>query len=114
MLSGRLGSPETPRHSEEVIHAQVVPYAPRDVVVGTRGVAAHANASNDHLPYGVEGEAAPEHIDAPDSLADHRIVGLPVVARIAGVSDIRVHGVALLQAIQATAWVERGVKVGSG
>src|SRR2546428_6726380 len=109
-----IGISRNPRHSEQVVQAQVVPYAPSDIVVGARGVAAHAKASNDHLPYGVEGEAAPEHIDAPDSLADHRIVGLPVAARIAGVSDLRVHGVAVLQAIQATAWVDRGIQVGRG
>src|SRR5712691_6252968 len=77
-----IGISRNPGHPEQVVQAQVVPCAPGDIVVGARGVAAYAKASNDHLPYGVEGEAAPKHIDAPDSLADHRIVGRPIVARI--------------------------------
>src|SRR2546425_9931125 len=48
-----IGISRNPRHSEQVVQAQVVPYAPSDIVVGARGVAAPAKASNDHLPYGV-------------------------------------------------------------
>src|SRR5438445_5762602 len=61
-----IGISRNPRHSEQVVQAQVVPYAPSDIVVVARGGGAHAKGSNYHLLYCVGGQAVSEPIHQPD------------------------------------------------
>ena len=85
---------------------------PRDVVVGARRVAAHAESRRQPAARVVERQPAAKHVDAADSSADHRIVGLSVVGRIAAVRDASVHRIALLQPEQAAAGLHRAIEVG--
>jgi len=55
-----------------MIQCQVIPGTPGDVVIGARGVTAHANSAYDLISRVIQGESAPEHIDPADALADHR------------------------------------------
>src|SRR5688572_13058274 len=77
--------------------------APRDVVIGARGVTAHANRADELLARVVEWQPASEHVHAADALAYQRIVRLTELTRRAGVRGARVDRIAVLQAIQRAA-----------
>ena len=59
----------------------------------------------------IESETAPEDVDSADPLADHRILVGSVELRIASIRDCGVHGVAVLEPIQAPAGVDCGIQI---
>lgn len=95
-----------------VVQTQGVAGPPRDVVVGARRVAADADPA-DKLPCRVvQPEAAAKHVDAADAAANHRVIRLPRVRRVAAVGDEGVDRVALLKPEQAPSGLHGRVEIG--
>src|SRR5205807_7865277 len=76
-------SPDTRQgtRGRHVVEAQSVAHAPGDIVVGAGGIAAHADAANDNVARGVEGESSAEHVNAANPLANHRVGSGTVICR---------------------------------
>src|SRR5215213_494907 len=72
-----VGTRDIARHAAdtgEMVQAEQVPHAPRDVVVGARGVATDADAPDENLALGVEAETPAEHVDAANGCTTHRVL----------------------------------------
>ena len=96
------------------IQMEKVADAPRDVVIGARRIPADPNATDKVRSYGIETQAAAEHIHASNFLADERIVGLPEILRRSLVGLGGRHGITFLQAKEAASRLHRGVQVRRG
>ena len=108
-------SPDTRQgtRGRHVVEAQSVAHAPGDIVVGAGGIAAHADAANDNVARGVEGESSAEHVNAANPLANHRVGSGTVICR-SPVSDAGINGIAVLQSIQVAAGLHRRIQIGGG
>jgi len=72
-----IGTRRIARHTSdtgEMVEAEIVAHAPRDVVVGTRRIAANAHASGNHLAGTIKRQPSTEHINSADLVADHRVL----------------------------------------
>lgn len=98
----------------DVIEIEAVASAPRHVVIGTTGVAADANRTDELLLRVIESKAAAEDVDAPDFAAEHGIVGLAIVGGIAAIGNARVYGIAGLQAEEAATGLHGCVEISGG
>ena len=106
------------RHSgdsgSELVEAQCVARAPSDHVISAGGVPTDPEAADFHAIH-VDAEAAAEHVDAADALANHRILSRAegcgvnwgrinrAQPRLVAVGDVGIHRIAVLQPIQASA-----------
>jgi len=93
----------------DVIETQVVPGTPRDIVVRARGIAADTHRTQQLSVGVVKRQAATKHVYAADFASHHRIVWLAVILGLTAIGDIGIHGVAVLQSIQAAARLNRAV-----
>jgi hypothetical protein len=95
----------------DVVQLELVACAPGDVVVCAGGVTADADCAQQGSFGAIEGEAAAEDVDSADAAADHGVVPLAVVGRIAAVGDAGVDGIAFLKAEEATAGLHGAIKI---
>lgn len=98
--------------SPHMIQSQVIPHAPRDVVIRARRVAAHSDAANDFFARGVETQPSAKNIHAAGLVPYHGIIRGSVMNRRSLVSGARIHGIAELQTKQTAAGLHRRVEVG--
>src|ERR1039457_1212745 len=97
-----------------VVQLQGVPRTPGNIVVGAGGVAADSKGA-DQLPGPVvERKAAAKYVHPANARANHWIVLLPVVTRIATVSYRCVYRITGLEAEEAAAGLRDAVQVGGG
>src|ERR1700683_2234125 len=83
-------------------------------MVRAGGVAADSNGTEKLALRVVERQTPAKYVHTADATAKHRIVRLPIVIRIASVSDERVYGVTSLQPEQAASRLHSAVKIRCG
>src|SRR2546427_12253994 len=96
----------------DVIQFEIIADAPTDVVVGARGVAAYPDGPDYAAGTLVQRESSTEDVHAADLTADHRIARRAVAGRWPHVRDAGVDRIAVLQAVDAAAGVDRRIKIG--
>src|SRR4026209_475381 len=101
-------SADTARNMVEI---KIVSGAPGDVVIGARGVAAHANGAHERAAGGVQREPAAEHVHTTDASTDHRVVRLPVIGWVATIRDVDIDRIAFLKTEEAASWLHGGVEI---
>ena len=99
--------------SGQVIQTQQVSDAPSDVVVSARSIATYTDSADDQMPRCVETKAAAEDVYAPNFVSDHGVRSSAVARGRSRVGDARIDGIAVLQAVKATAGLHSGIEVGS-
>ena len=98
----------------DVVEIQRVAQFPGDDVICHRAVARQAEAAEQDAIGAVQRQAAAKDIDAADALADQGILRGAEIGSFAGVGDLRVDGIAFLQANQAAAWLHGRVQLRGG
>jgi hypothetical protein len=94
-----------PGNRREVVELQQIANPPSDEVVGAGGIAAHAEAADPYAPLRIEREAAAEHVHAANAVADHSVGCRAERKDISLVSYCWIYRIAMLQAIETTAWM---------
>ncbi len=96
------------------VERQIVAGPPGDVVIGAGCVAADADCTEQQLLRVVECQPAAENVHAADAPAAHRVIALTEVRRRSAIGGFGIHGIAVLQAVQAAARLNRRVQIGGG
>src|SRR5262249_45286198 len=94
-----------------IIQIQSVPRAIRNVVISARAVAADPETAEQHAAGSVYSQPATKHVQAADASTNHSIIGLSVIGWVAPVCDVCAHRIAVLNSVEASARLNRGVKI---
>jgi len=84
---------------------------PCNVMVSARGIAAHTHGADQLSLRVIERQASAKYIHSADATADHGVVRLAVVVRVAPIGDECSYRIALLQSEQAATRLDCAVKV---
>src|SRR6476660_3652518 len=91
-----VGSGGIPAHARwHVVEQQEMPCLPTDIVIGARGVAAHAQAPYELPLTVVKSEPTTEYVDPANLSTLHRIVSGTIVSSVSAIGDLRIHRVAV-------------------
>ena len=100
--------------ARNVVQTKRVPGSLSNIVVRTGRVAADANRAYKRTIAGVQSQSSAEHIDATNFFTNHGIRRRAIKGSVAPIGNANVHGITVLQTIQAAAWLHRGKKVAGG
>ena len=84
-------------NTRQVVEPQIIADPPGNVVVGTRCVSAHPDATNDLFAGCIETKASPENVNPGDLASDHRVLRGSVQRRWPVIRHIVIYGIAELQ-----------------
>src|SRR5438034_397101 len=91
-----------------------MPRAPSDIMIGAGGIPTHSDCPDNVVAAVVEREAAAEHVDASDLVADHRIIGGAEARGRSLVAGFGIHGITFLESEQAASGLDRREEVCRG
>lgn len=83
----------------DMIQLEYLAHAPRDVVIGARGIAAGAETANYAMILVVKRKAAAEHHYASDRLTDQRVPIRAILVRRSGMKLLHGRRIGLRQAV---------------
>jgi hypothetical protein len=63
-------------NSGQVVQLKILTHAPRDEMIGARGIATQSDSSEDLFSRPIERQTAAEYVDAANLPADRRVIGL--------------------------------------
>src|SRR4051794_13951051 len=98
----------------DVVEVQRVARLPGHNMIGAGRVAAYTQRADQIFVFIVERQSAPKYIDAPDLVPNNRIVRLAIIRLITAVGDAGVQWIAVLQSIERTAGLRRGIEIRRG
>ena len=95
----------------KIVEAEVIAHSPGNHVVCARSVTAYAHGTYDLMVRVIKTETATENVYTTGLFAHHWIIRGSPVRRRTFISNASIDRIAVLQAVEATAGLHRGVQI---